>query len=217
VQGLSFDRRDATPLRLLCVGAHADDIEIGCGGTLLTLLARHPGTHVTWVVFGARGARADEARASAAEFLAQAGGHEVRVHDFEESFFPHHGAEIKRAFEALKDARPDAVFTHTRHDLHQDHRVLAELTWNTFRDHLVLEYEIPKYDGDLGQPGVFVPLHADVCRRKCDLLRKHFVTQRDRHWFDDELFLALLRVRGMECRSPSGYAEAFHGRKLVIG
>jgi LmbE family N-acetylglucosaminyl deacetylase len=217
VQGLSFDRRDATPLRLLCVGAHSDDIEIGCGGTLLTLLARHPGTHVSWVVFGARGARADEARASAADFLARAGTHEVRILDFEESFFPQRGAEIKRAFEALKDTRPDAVFTHTRHDLHQDHRLLAELTWNTFRDHLVLEYEIPKYDGDLGQPGVFVPLDAAVCRRKCDLLREHFATQRDRHWFDDELFLALLRLRGMECRSPSGFAEAFHGRKLVIG
>ncbi len=217
MQRLSFDRTDATPLHLLCVGAHADDIEIGCGGTLLTLLARHPGTRVTWVVFGARGARADEARASAAEFLAQAGSHDVRVLDFEESFFPHHGAEIKRAFETLKDVRPDAVLCHTRHDLHQDHRLLAELAWNTFRDHLVLEYEIPKYDGDLGQPGVFVPLDAAVCHRKCELLRKHFATQRDRHWFDDELFLALLRVRGMECRSPSGYAEAFHGRKLVIG
>jgi LmbE family N-acetylglucosaminyl deacetylase len=216
VRGLSLGRPGGSPARLLFVGAHSDDIELGCGGAALTLLARHPGSHVTWVVFSATGVRAAEAKASAADFLAGAGERDVRTLEFRESFFPYDGAAIKSAFEALKSVEPDVVFTHCRHDLHQDHRLLAELAWNTFRDHLILEYEIPKYDGDLGHPGVFVALDGGVARRKCELIQHHFVSQRSRHWFDPELFMGLMRIRGMECRAPAGYAEAFHGRKLVI-
>ncbi|MGH7293078.1 MAG: PIG-L deacetylase family protein [Myxococcota bacterium] len=199
------------------MGAHSDDIELGCGGAVLSLLARHPGTRVSWVVFSATGVRATEAKASAVDFLADAAERDVRTFEFAESFFPYHGAAIKAAFESLKAVEPDVVFTHCRQDLHQDHRLLAELAWNTFREHLILEYEIPKYDGDLGQPGVFVALEREVARRKCELIQRHFVSQRSRHWFDPELFMGLMRIRGMECRAPAGFAEAFHGRKLVIG
>jgi LmbE family N-acetylglucosaminyl deacetylase len=214
---LRFDRPAGSPLRLLLLGAHSDDIEIGCGGAVLELLALHPGSHVSWVVFSGSEARAAEARASAADFLAGAGARDVRTLDFPESFFPSRWADVKNAVEALAPLAPDAVFTHHRGDLHQDHRLLGELVWNSFRDHLILEYEIPKYEGDLGRPGAFVPLEAATVRRKCELIRKHFASQRGRHWFDDELFLAVMRLRGMECRAPSGHAEAFHARKLVIG
>jgi LmbE family N-acetylglucosaminyl deacetylase len=214
---LQLGGHGGAPLRLLLLGAHSDDIEIGCGGVVQHLLASRPGCRVTWVVFSGSGAREAEAKASAADFLENAGVRDVRTLGFAESFFPYDGAAIKRAFEELKGVDPDVIFTHHRHDLHQDHRLLAELTWNTFREHLVLEYEIPKYDGDLGQPAVFVPLDAALCRRKCELIQRHFVSQRSRHWFDPELFLGLMRIRGMECRSPSGYAEAFHARKLVLG
>lgn len=213
---LNLGRPGGAPPRFLFLGAHSDDIELGCGGAVLTLLARHPGSRVSWVVFSATGVRAAEAKASAADFLAGAGERDVRTLEFAESFFPYDGAAIKRAFEALKPIEPDVVFTHCRHDLHQDHRLLSELAWNTFRNQLILEYEIPKYEGDLGQPGVFVALEREVAVRKCELIRRHFVSQRSRHWFDPELFMGLMRIRGMECRAPAGFAEAFHGRKLVI-
>lgn len=213
---LRLDPADPQRLGLLLLGAHADDIEIGCGGSVLQLLRRYPGSSVTWIVFSAPGPRAAEARASAAEFLANASARDVRTLDFRESFFPYDGAAIKAAFEELKGLAPDLIFTHHRSDLHQDHRLIAELTWNTFRDHTILEYEIPKYDGDLGHPGVFVSIDPEICREKCNLIRKHFVSQRPRHWFDDEVFMGLMRLRGVESRSPSGYAEAFHGRKLTI-
>ena len=202
---------------LLCVGAHSDDIEIGCGGTVLALLGAVQPVHVTWVVFSAAGPRADEARTAAAGFLAGAAGREVVVHDFRDGFFPYTGGAIKERFEELKRVKPDLVFTHYRNDLHQDHRVISELTRNTFRDHAILEYEIPKYDGDLDRPNVFVPLDAAVCRRKVDLLLQSFPTQATKRWFTDDLFHAHLRVRGMECNSPSNLAEAFHGHKLVLG
>jgi LmbE family N-acetylglucosaminyl deacetylase len=201
------------PRRLLAVGCHSDDIEIGCGGTLLTLTRSIPDLHVTWVVLAAKDVRADEAHASAAAFLAGARS-DVRVLGHRESFLPYDGGEVKEAFEGLKDAAPDLVFTHAREDLHQDHRLASELTWNTFRDHLILEYEIPKYDGDLGRPNVFVPLDDGVVDDKLRLLQTHFVSQGDKHWFDGELFRGLLRVRGMECASR--YAEAFVCRKLVL-
>ncbi len=201
---------------VLCLGAHADDIEIGCGGTLLQLsAAEHIECH--WVVLSADGERREEARASAAKFLEHCTRADVRVESFRESYFPHVGAEVKDYVEALAaELDPDIVFTHARDDLHQDHRLVSELTWNAFRDHLVLEYEIPKYDGDLGRPNVFVPIEDAVCARKIELLAACYPSQAARHWFDDETFRAVLRLRGVEARSPTGYAEAFHGRKLNL-
>ena len=202
---------------VLCLGAHCDDIEIGCGGTILSLIERYPGLTVDWVVLTSDPEREHEAKASCAAFLEGAASSWVKVHEFEASFLPYEGAAVKRAFEGLKDRpRPDAVFTHFRSDLHQDHRVVNELTWNTFRDHVVLEYEIPKFDGDLGQPSVFVPIAGAVADRKVALLHEHFVSQRDKPWFEPELFRGLLRIRGMECRAESGLAEAFFARKLRL-
>jgi LmbE family N-acetylglucosaminyl deacetylase len=200
--------------RVLAIGCHADDIEIGCGGTILALTRAWPGLEVTWVVVAAHGARADEAKSGAGAFLADARSSDVRVHEFRDGFLPYVGSEVKEVFEALKDVRPDLVLTHTREDLHQDHRLACELTWNTFRDHLILEYEIPKYDGDLGEPNVFVPLGEPVVEEKLRLLREHYPSQRGKHWFDDELFRGLMRIRGME--SATRYAEAFTCRKLPL-
>ena len=205
------------PLRVLCIGAHSDDIEIGCGGTLLRLIAEVPRVAVRWLVVTADDGREAEARASAEAFLAGAEERDIDVQRFRESYLPFVAAEVKDHFEDVARAcRPDIVFTHHRHDLHQDHRLVSELTWNTFRDHLVLEYEIPKWDGDLGRPNVFVPLSAAVAERKVALLLEHFATQRSRSWFDPETFEALMRLRAVECRAPAGRAEAFHGPKLVL-
>jgi len=204
------------PLRILCVGAHSDDIEIGCGGTLLHLLRERGDVRVAWVVLGATGERVAEAERSAADFLARAAETDVRIFGFEDSFFPYQGAAIKREFQKLKDTTPDVVFTHFRGDLHQDHRLVSELTWNAFRDHLILEYEIPKYDGDLVPPNAFVPLDLETCREKVRLVEKHFATQSVKPWFDEALFLGLMRMRGVESRSPTGYAEGFHARKVVL-
>jgi LmbE family N-acetylglucosaminyl deacetylase len=203
---------------VLCLGAHADDIEIGCGGTILALLEASPSLAVTWVVFSADGQRADEARASAADFLSATSRRDVQIHGFRDGFFPHSGAEIKEAFEELKArTSPDLVLTHYRHDLHQDHRLVSELAWNTFRNHLILEYEVPKYDGDLGVPNCFVPLEESHCARKVETLMKCFRSQSSKSWFNAEVFRSLLCLRGMECNAPSRYAEAFHARKLVVG
>jgi LmbE family N-acetylglucosaminyl deacetylase len=203
--------------RVLCLGAHSDDIEIGCAGTVFRLTEGERPIDVTWVVFSGPGTRAQEARESARAVLARAKSAEVEVHDFRDGFFPGQGGAIKEQFEALKRrVTPDLIFTHYRQDLHQDHRLIAELTWNTFRDHMILEYEIPKYDGDFGSPNVFVPLHEAHCRRKIDLLLTHFASQRDRRWFSEDLFRAVLRIRGMEANAPDGYAEGFYGRKLVL-
>jgi LmbE family N-acetylglucosaminyl deacetylase len=213
---LSFDLRAATPdiTRVLAIGCHADDVEIGCGGTLLTIARGNRELHVTWVVLTGDGPRSDEASSSASAFLEGVGSSEVRVLGHRECFLPYDGAEIKASFEELKSAEPDLIFTHSRSDLHQDHRLACELTWNTFRDHLILEYEIPKYDGDLGAPNVFVPLDQEVVAEKLALLQEHFPSQSARHWFDDELFRGLMRLRGME--SATQYAEAFTCRKLLI-
>jgi LmbE family N-acetylglucosaminyl deacetylase len=200
--------------RVLAIGCHADDIEIGCGGTLIALTRGRPGLAVTWVVLAAPGDRAAEARASAEGLLADAGVSDVRLHEFRDSFLPYAGGEVKDVFEGLKEVRPDLVFTHSRHDLHQDHRLACELTWNTFRNHLILEYEIPKYDGDLGSPNVFVPLEEALVEKKLCVLRDHYASQHGKHWFDDELFRGLMRLRGME--SATRYAEAFTCRKLTL-
>jgi LmbE family N-acetylglucosaminyl deacetylase len=205
------------PPRLLCLGAHADDIEIGCGGTVLELLERYPGTCVHWVVFGAAGARRKEAGESAHRFLERAGEKSVMIREFRDGFFPYVGADIKALFEDLKgEFAPDLVFTHHRNDLHQDHRLISELTWNTYRDHLILEYEIPKFDGDLGAPNAFAPLAPTTCKEKIAGILEVYESQREKHWFTEETFRSILRLRGVEARSPSGYAEAFYARKMVL-
>lgn len=202
-------------MSILCLGAHSDDIEIGAGATLLRLLGERPESVVRWVVLSADGDREDEARGSAGDFLADAGSFDVSVHRFRESYFPFVGEQIKNAFEQLKsDVSPDVVFTHRRDDLHQDHRTVAEFTWNTFRDHVIAEYEIPKYEGDLGHPNVFVPLASELADRKVELLMKHFASQRSKRWFRPETFRAVMALRGTECNEM--WAEAFHVRKLTI-
>ena len=201
--------------RVLCIGAHCDDIEIGCGGTVLALLANNEGLAIDWVVFSSDATREREARASAADFLDGRGTHRVMIQSFRNGYFPSVATDIKDFFEQLKtSSRPDLVLTHHRGDFHQDHRVLAELTWNTFRNHLILEYEIPKYDGDLGRPNVFVPLPENIRARKVDLLLRHFPSQQGKQWWSAETFNALMRLRGVECNAPSGYAEAFYCRKI---
>lgn len=204
-------------ISLLCLGAHSDDIEIGCGGTILQLLGTYKNCDVTWVVFSAKGQRKREAASSAKRFLREARRSTVVTKEFKESFFPYRGEAIKSFFEQLKTRiAPDLTFTHYRHDLHQDHRTISELTWNTFRDHSILEYETPKYDGDLGQPNVFVPIDAMLAKEKVQILMECFSTQRSRQWFSEDTFQAMLRLRGIESNSPTKCAEAFYGRKIVL-
>jgi LmbE family N-acetylglucosaminyl deacetylase len=214
---LKLHYNTASPLKILCLGAHSDDIEIGCGGTILRLLEDYPDCVLYWVVFSASGVRAAEARHAAGLFAGTsvAGGPMLKT--FKDGFMPFVGAEVKAVFEELKQAvSPDLIFTHNRKDLHQDHRLLAELTWNTYRDHLILEYEIPKYDGDIGQPSVFAPLSTDVSEKKIQCIMDAFQSQHSKRWFQPETFRSLMRLRGMECNSPSGYAEAFYCRKIVL-
>jgi LmbE family N-acetylglucosaminyl deacetylase len=206
-----------TVSRVLCLGAHSDDVEIGVGGTLLKLIEQADDLEIWWVVFSAPGLRAEEARSSADDFLSGIKRKHVKVGSFRESYFPSEWPSIKEWFEEIKATFvPDVVFTHYRDDRHQDHRVLSELAWNTFRNHLILEYEILKYDGDLGQPNLFVPLSEQLCDRKIELLMKHFKTQSTKHWFTADTFQAMHRVRGIECASPTGRAEAFYCRKIVL-
>ena len=203
--------------RLLCLGAHCDDIDIGCGGTLLSWLARLEGIHVDWVVLSGNDVREAEARASAGRFLTGAESADVDVRRFRNGYFPYVAAQIKDYFEELKRRpTPDLILTHYREDRHQDHRVVSDLTWNTFRDHLILEYEIPKYDGDIGQPNVFVDIEQTVAEEKIDILMSCFTSERDKNWFDERTFSALMRLRGVECQSKDGLAEAFYGRKLRL-
>src|SRR5580704_3160437 len=213
---LKLSPNGASPFKILCLGSHSDDIEIGCGGTLLRLLSCHQNLEIVWVVFSSSKEREREARNSAELFLGLAKQKEIIVNDFRDGFFPFEGAKIKDLFEGLKKVSPDLVLTPNRKDSHQDHRIIAELTWNTFRDHLILEYEIPKYDGDMGQPSVFVPLEVEICQKKVRHIMDAFESQRHKRWFQQETFLSLMRLRGMECNAPSGYAEAFYCRKLVL-
>jgi LmbE family N-acetylglucosaminyl deacetylase len=204
-------------LRILALGAHSDDIEIGCGGTILRLLKESPGTRVHWVVFGAKGERAKEATLSAQDFLRGAGKRTIAIKGFRDGFLPYLGAEVKDVFEQLKrEVSPDLILTHYRNDLHQDHRLVCELTWNTWRDHLIWEYEIPKYDGDMGTPNIYVSLPRTLCKRKIALVMKHFATQRSKRWFTPDLFESILRLRGVEAAGPHPYAEAFYGRKVLV-
>jgi LmbE family N-acetylglucosaminyl deacetylase len=204
-------------LRVLAFGAHPDDIEIGCAGTVLRLIDEHPGCEVRWVVLSGEGPRGDEARASATALVDGGTDLRVDVHDFRDGHFPYLGSSIKDVFESVKmDFEPDLILTHRREDLHQDHRVVAELTWQSFRHHLILEYEIPKYDGDLGPANLFVALSEPICQRKVDHLVAAFPSQRDRSWFSADTFWGLLRLRGIEGGGAGRFAEAFTCRKLVL-
>jgi len=214
---LMLGRPAAAPVRVLAVGAHPDDAEIGCGGTILRLAREGSMSAVCWVVLTGAGVRADEARASAEALLEGVPETRIVLRGFRDGFLPYDGAEVKGFFEELKgEFSPDVIFTHQRNDLHQDHRTTCELTWNTFRDHLILEYEVPKYDGDMGAPNLFVPLDDQDRRRKIDHLMAHFGSQVPKRWFKEDLFSGLLRLRGMECNSPTSYAEAFYSRKAVL-
>ena len=212
-----FAGKKDRPLKILCIGAHSDDIEIGCGGTILRLLSEYADCEVHWLVLGSSGQRNGEAISGANKFLANAKRKEILIENFRDGFFPYMGGEIKNYFEELKKkVSPDIIFTHQRNDLHQDHRLVCELTWNTFRDHLILEYEVMKYDGDMGNPNFFVHLDQEICRIKVDGILDTFKSQASHQWFTGDTFLALLRLRGVECNAPGKYAEGFYCRKIVI-
>ena len=201
---------------VLCLGAHSDDIEIGCGGTLFKLLESSQGLTVNWVVLSASGPRKQEALDSANHFLAPVKQRNVILKQFRNGYFPYVATEIKEFFETLKDLpRPDLILTHYDQDMHQDHRTVSELTRNTFRDHLILEYEIPKYDGDTGSPNMFVSLEKAHLKSKVAALESYFSSQRDKQWFSADTFLGLSRLRGIQCNSPTGHAEAFYCKKIV--
>ena len=217
MRSLALQHDGTAPLRILCLGAHSDDIEIGCGGTILRLGQQYPNCVFHWVVFNAIGPRATEAQLGAEIFAGKDRLQGPLLKTFQDGFMPFVGGEVKAVFEELKGSvSPDLVFTHHLADAHQDHRLLAELTWNTFRDHLILEYEIPKYDGDLGKPSVFVPLEEEVYQKKVRSIMATFQSQHGKRWLQDSTFLSLMRLRGMECNAASGYAEAFYCRKMVL-
>jgi len=204
------------PSRILCLGAHCDDIEIGCGGALLRLL-QGAQTQITWMILCSDEIRASEARASASKFMEAAGERRLAVHPFRDGYLPHHWAEAKEAMERMaREFAPDLIFTHCGRDLHQDHRTVCELTWNTFRDNLILEYEIPKYDGDLGSPNLFIHLDESQVLRKTENILACYRSQAAKSWFTEDTFLALMRLRGVESNSPTRFAEAFYCRKLSV-
>jgi LmbE family N-acetylglucosaminyl deacetylase len=213
---MKLDRATTGAPKVLCLGAHSDDIEIGCGGTILQLVEQYPECEFHWVVFSAIEVREAEAR-RAAELFAGSRLKTPLLKRFQDGFMPYVGGEVKAVFESeLKQLSPDVIFTHNHQDAHQDHRLISELTWNTFRDHLILEYEIPKYDGDMGRPSVFVPLEPEVYKRKVSHIMNAFGSQGSKRWFEEGTFSSIMRLRGMECNSPSGYAEAFYCRKLML-
>jgi LmbE family N-acetylglucosaminyl deacetylase len=215
---VTFNKGILSPLKVLCLGAHADDIEIGCGGSLLRLLGECDKTCVHWVVFSGNAERHAEAEKSANLFLKKAAQKEIILRNFRESFFPYIGEKIKEYFDYLKAGmNPDIVFTHYRNDLHQDHRLLAEMTWQTFRDHLILEYEIPKFDGDIGSPNLYVHLNEEIAAKKVEYLDTSYASQKLKKWFKKETFLAMLRLRGIESNAAENLAEGFYCRKLVLG
>jgi len=214
---INFDDKDRADRTVLCLGAHSDDIEIGCGGTILRLSETYRNLQVHWVVFSSERERGREARESARRFLRKVKRKTVLVKNFRGSFFPFCGEPIKECFEQIRrECNPDLIFTHYRNDLHQDHRVISELTWNTFRNHLILEYEILKYDGDVGSPNCFVHLDESRCRLKTRYLMDCFKTQRSKHWFTEDSFMSMMRIRGVESNAPDKYAEGFYCRKMVF-
>lgn len=205
------------PLSILCIGAHSDDLEIGCGGSILRLQRIYSNTTIYWVVLSANEKRAEEARKSAILFTEQCKKSYLFIENYRDSFFPYIGYEIKEYFEKLKTkCSPDIIFTHNRADMHQDHRIVSELTWNSFRNNFILEYEIPKWDGDLGVPNFYVHLENDLAEKKIRNILENFNSQKNRDWFDRETFSSMMRIRGMESRSPSGYAEGFFCKKAAI-
>ena len=217
MKALKLTSTNNEPLSILCLGAHSDDIEIGCGGTILRILTEYNNVEVSWVVFSAKGERKNEADESANQFLANSNKRKIIINDFRDGFFPYQGQEIKAFFESLKhEVKPDVIFTHYRNDLHQDHRLVSELTWNTFRNHSIFEYEIMKYDGDIGNPNLFVQLDYPTCQKKITRILESFKSQANHQWFSEDAFLALLRLRGVECNASEKYAEAFYCRKMVI-
>ena len=214
---LELARRKGTALNILCLGAHSDDIEIGCGGTILRLLEENNNVSIYWVVFSAGGTRSKEALKCAGKFLTNAKRKEIVIKSFKDGFFPYEGGEIKTFFESLKKKfSPDLIFSHYRQDLHQDHRVINELTWNTFRDQLILEYEIIKYDGDIGNPNFFVQLDKETCKKKIKYILESFKSQSHKGWFTEDVFFSIMRLRGLEANSPHKYAEGFFCRKAVL-
>ncbi len=214
---LKFAEKPGLAYKVLCLGAHSDDIEIGCGGTILKLVEQYPNIVFQWVIFSASLEREREAICSASKFLADVAQKQIIIKSFKDGYLPFIATEVKEAFEQIKQTfNPDLIFTHYNSDAHQDHRLISALTWNTFRNHLILEYEIPKYDGDLGNPSFFVPLESSICQAKIKHLIDSFPSQKDKQWFSEETFLAILRIRGIESNAPDKYAEAFHVRKIVF-
>ena len=203
--------------KILCLGAHADDIEIGCGGTILKIIEQYPKAQFYWVVFSAEGQRANEAKTSAETFLSNITSRIINVQAFQDSYFPFIGATIKDHFTILKNKfDPDIIFTHLTKDAHQDHRLIGELTWNAFRNHMILEYEIAKYDADLGRPNLYVHLSENLVQKKISNICEVFKSQFDKEWFGEESFRSLMRIRGLESNSSSKYSEAFVCRKVVV-
>jgi LmbE family N-acetylglucosaminyl deacetylase len=217
MRSLFLENDDSKIQSVLFLGAHCDDIEIGCGGTVLRLAEEFPNVHIHWIIFSTNSVRKQEAEKSASQFLRAFNKSNILINDFRNGYFPYIGAEIKDYFEQVKqDVSPDIIFTHYRHDLHQDHRTLSDLTWNTFRDHLILEYEIPKYDGDIGPPNFFVSLSKEQLETKNRYILQSYQSQEQRQWFSEDTFSALARLRGVESNSESGFAEAFYCRKIQI-
>lgn len=209
--------KNKSGLKILCLGAHPDDIEIGCGGVILRILEEYDNVHFFWVIFSAEEDRKIEANNSTKNFLKKAKSKKINIEEFRENYFPFIGTSIREYFSQLKDLfSPDIIFTHYQSDAHQDHRLISNFTWNTFRNHLILEYEIPKYDGDLGSPNLFFPLSESICQKKIKYILNNFNTQKIKHWFTEDTFWSLLRLRGIESTSPSKYAEAFYGRKIIF-
>ncbi|MEE9369551.1 MAG: PIG-L deacetylase family protein [Pontiella sp.] len=205
------------PLRVLCLGAHSDDIEIGCGTTIFQLIEKVQPLDIRWIVFSGQCSRSEEAKSSAEFWLESVHLKQIELHGFRDGFFPDQRSTIKETFEKVKESySPDIIFTHYQEDLHQDHRTINQLTWNTFRNHVIMEYEIPKYDGDMGSPNLYVPVSEEIAEKKAVALVKYFNSQGDKHWFDKNLFMGLMRIRGMESCSPSGYAEGFYSRKISL-
>jgi LmbE family N-acetylglucosaminyl deacetylase len=202
---------------VLCLGAHPDDIEIGCGGTLLSMLKANPDLKVDWAVFSCNGPRLQEAKGAFQAWCQGAKNCSLHLFEFHDTMFPSQWPEIKQAVHTLGNSlQPDLIFTHRREDVHQDHRTLCEVTWNAFRNHTILEYEIPKYEGDLGNPNVYVPLTSEIASSKVELLLRLFNSQQDKPWYDAETFRALMRIRGVESKAESGFSEAFHARKIWL-
>lgn len=214
---LKLSEKPDLAYKVLCLGSHSDDIEIGCGGTILKLIKNYPNIVFQWVVFSSSPEREKEAISSAGKFLAGVTEKQIVIKNFRDGFLPFIAIEVKEAFEQIKkEFNPELIFTHYRHDAHQDHRLISELTWNTFRNHLILEYEIPKYDGDLGNPNFYVPLESDLCQQKIKYILDSFPSQKDKQWFTEETFLSIQRIRGIESNAPDKYAEAFYARKMVF-